>query len=98
MYAHSGDPASLARFIAAARYQLSRVLPPSDDLSPHGMPRRGVKDAPRSPSAVLWLVGAGLLLILLTITLSVCCVEQALRAALAEISETSPALQRVTSR
>lgn len=98
MYGQNGDRRSLAKFTSAARHQLSGVLPPTDSLSPHGAPRRRAHPAHHNPTLALWLAGAGLLLILLTITLSGWFVERALRAALAEISETSSALPRVTSK
>jgi type IV/VI secretion system ImpK/VasF family protein len=96
MYEQTGDRRSLARFRNAARHQLARVLPPTDSLSPHGTPQRRSNAMGRKPGSVLWLLGGGLLLILLTLALAGWFVECALGAAVAEIAPASPALARVT--
>jgi type VI secretion system protein ImpK len=96
MYAQTGDHKALAKFTSAARHQLSGVLPPTDSLSPNGTPQGRAHATRRHPGAVLWLLGGGLLLVLLTLTLCGWFVESAIRAAVIEISETSPALPRGT--
>jgi len=98
MYEQTGDRKSLARFTSAARQQLSGVLPATDSLSPHGRPRRRAHAAERHPTAVLWLLGSALALVLLTIALAGWFVERSLRAAVAELSEAPPALPRVTRK
>lgn len=98
MYEQTGDRKSLARFSNAARHQLAGVLPPIDSLSPRGTLQRRANATGRRPGSVLWLLGGGLLLVLLTIALSGWWVERALAAAAAEISRASPALTRLSRK
>jgi type VI secretion system protein ImpK len=88
MYAQNGDRRSLAKFVHAARQQLAAVLPPTDLLSPHGLPVRGARAATHSAHPWLWLL-AGTLLVALTISTSAWSVGRSLRAAVSEISAVS---------
>jgi len=94
VYEQSGDRKSLAKFTNAARQQLSLVLPRADSLSPRALPRRPARAALPQRGARVWLL-AGALLIALTIAISAWSVELALRAAVAEVGTTSPALGQV---
>ena len=95
VYAQSGDRTALAKFANAARQQLSGALPRAESLSPHALPQRPGDAAPPRRGTLVWALG-GALLIALTIAISAWSVERALRTAVAEVSETSPALPRVS--
>jgi type IV/VI secretion system ImpK/VasF family protein len=98
MYEQTGDRRSLAKFRNAARHQLAGVLPPTDNLSPHVTPRRRANATGGRPGSVLWLLGGGLLLVLLALALSGWFVQRALGAAVVEIAHTAPALAQVTRK
>jgi type VI secretion system protein ImpK len=95
IYEQSGDRKSLAKFANAARQQLSSSLPSAADLSPHARALRAALVARPGRAALGWALG-GALLITLTVAISAWSVEHALRSAIAEIAETSPAAARIS--
>ena len=95
IYEQSGDRKALAKFASAARQHLSGTLPSAANLSPHALALRPALVARPGPAALGWGLGA-VLLITLTIAISAWSVERALRSAIAEVSETSPAAARIS--
>lgn len=98
MYAQSKDTKALAKFANAARHQLSAVLPPADNLSPHGTPQRLARAAVRRGGFIWWALAGGLLLLAVAILIGGWSVERELRSAVTEISAGSPVAPGFNSR
>jgi type VI secretion system protein ImpK len=87
------DSSALGKFVKAARQQLASVLPPPDELSPHGLPRQVARAVTTRRGPLLAIVSAGVLLIALVIGLASWSVQRELGAALAEMAGSAPRLR-----
>ena len=98
MYAQTNDTKAIAKFTSAARQQLAGLLPPADNLSPHGMPQHRATAAVRGPRVLLWAIGVGFFCIIATILITGISVESELRSAITEISNSSMNVLPVSPR
>lgn len=98
MYEQSRDTKALGKFVHAARHQLSAVLPPADNLSPHATPQRLSRAAGHRQGFIWWALAGGLLLVASAILIGGWSVERELRSAVTEISESSSVVPRFNSK
>ena len=89
MYAGDGERRTRERFLHAAWQQLACFLPPTDRLSPHGLPARGGRASSRARRPWPWLL-SGAALLAVAIVMPAWSVQRALRAAVSELSEQQP--------